>query len=644
MDRRRFLRTGLRVSAIGLGAGTVGLGGLVAANQPRRHRVPARAADDAQRPISAATRKPVVVVGGGLAGLVSAIDLALRNFDVTLVEQAPHLGGKAGGWPIRALGEQFPLEHGFHGFFAQYYNLTQVLRDAGVQPGLTTTASDPQFVDAPDYPILFARGPTEVFGRTTTLFPLNLLQVVMQSRRMRARDFMNNSDGLLEMLRYDPVSTPARFDDVDFARFIEQGRINRPMAETILLPFAKTTLNRPDRLSAAEAIRFFHFYFMGNPDGLRFSLTHRDMMTVVIDPLRRRLESLGGRVRVGTAARRLLRGPDGVHKVVVDADPRPAPPVRVPLSRLSNLGPGPHLIDAAGLPVFVSRQPDGFRALDGRCTHMGCTVAPLPEGGFRCPCHGGAFDADGRPTAGPPVRPLRPITVAPDGDELLLGGGAPLTEEALPCSYCVVACEVRGLRQLLRDSDYLGDGDLRRGVAAHGEAHPYAVLRLWLDRPTAPRRPVFYTTSGFRYTDSLALYSLFQEPYISWARRTGGAVIESHAYALREEDLHPQLKDGMLAELRQMLPELAGARILHDEFQLQSNFSRFAPGDHARRPTTETAVPNLLLAGDHIRHDLPVALMEAAATTGHLSANAILRREGLREIPIWTVSPRGPAL
>ena len=36
----------------------------------------------------------------------------------------------------------------------------------------------------------------------------------------------------------------------------------------------------------------------------------------------------------------------------------------------------------------------------------------------------------------------------------------------------------------------------------------------------------------------------------------------------------------------------------------------------ARRPTVDTGVPGLMLAGDGIRIDLPVALMERAATTG----------------------------
>src|SRR4029079_18604882 len=105
----------------------------------------------------------------------------------------------------------------------------------------------------------------------------------------------------------------------------------------------------------------------------------------------------------------------------------------------------------------------------------------------------------------------------------------------------------------------------------------------------------------FRFTDSLAIYSAFQEPFVSWARRTGGSVVEVPAYAIAPEAMvpAPELRAAMWRELGALLPELAGARVLHDEFQLQSNFTRLAPGDHAHRPATATPLPNLMLAGDH---------------------------------------------
>jgi menaquinol-cytochrome c reductase iron-sulfur subunit len=47
------------------------------------------------------------------------------------------------------------------------------------------------------------------------------------------------------------------------------------------------------------------------------------------------------------------------------------------------------------------------RALSATCTHLGCQVQWDSEAGrFKCPCHGGMFDAAGRVVGGPPPRPL----------------------------------------------------------------------------------------------------------------------------------------------------------------------------------------------------------------------------------------------
>jgi isorenieratene synthase len=626
ISRRRFLKW----AGLGAGAGLLGLGGAIAWMQPRRRRLPV-AADDASRPEHARDGRRVVVIGGGLAGLAAGIELAARHFDVTLLERAPHLGGKLGGWPVRALGEEFPVEHGFHGFFSQYYNLREILAAAGVADG--------DLAESPGYPVLFGDRAPETFGRTTPLFPFNLLSVVGQSSSLRLRDFVGDQPALLEMMRYDEARSFGRFDGIDFARFAREGRINRPMVETVLEPFGKTTLNRLERLSAAEAIRFFHFYFMGNPEGLGFRYLKRDSMSAVIEPLRRRFESLGGKLQLGLGASLLQREGGRIRRVHTDPQPEtPEHSFRVELANIPERGFLP-VPQEDGSSVFIGRRDGKPFALDGRCTHMGCPVTfDADAQNFLCPCHGGRFDASGKPIAGPPRTPLLPFDVDSTGQVTNIRK-TPDLPPTFECDYCVVACEVRGARRLLASVE-----EVREGVASLGEADPYLVLRVWLDRPVRPERAPFYTTSRLRYTDSIALYSVFQEPFISWAKRQGGSVVEIHAYAIAPENDAPasKIRAVMLDEMVQLLPELRGARVLHEEAQRQANFTRWAPGDFARRPSTETAIPNLVLAGDWVRLPAPAALMEAAALSGRLAANAIFRREGVRQTPIWTVPVRGP--
>jgi isorenieratene synthase len=143
--------------------------------------------------------------------------------------------------------------------------------------------------------------------------------------------------------------------------------------------------------------------------------------------------------------------------------------------------------------------------------------------------------------------------------------------------------------------------------------------------------------------DAIALYDRLQDPYRDYAERTGHAVLELHAYAIdAARDRGPRENAAwLMSELRQALPELAEARVLHQEVMQQSNFSGFPPGSFAQRPTTTTAYRNLFLAGDWVRLDLPVALMEAAVTSGRLAANAILEKHGVASAAVASVTPRG---
>ncbi len=58
--------------------------------------------------------------------------------------------------------------------------------------------------------------------------------------------------------------------------------------------------------------------------------------------------------------------------------------------------------------VWVRRQgDDSVAVLSPICPHLGCPVNWHPEQSeFRCPCHGGTFNANGQVVAGPPPRSM----------------------------------------------------------------------------------------------------------------------------------------------------------------------------------------------------------------------------------------------
>jgi len=82
-----------------------------------------------------------------------------------------------------------------------------------------------------------------------------------------------------------------------------------------------------------------------------------------------------------------------------------------------------HFFQYLGKPaVALQPSPGQFVALSAVCTHLGCVVAwKEQDNEFQCPCHGGRFSADGQVLGGPPPKPLEPLAVVLDGDQLKIG-------------------------------------------------------------------------------------------------------------------------------------------------------------------------------------------------------------------------------
>ncbi|MBM7809838.1 FAD-dependent oxidoreductase [Saccharothrix algeriensis] len=226
------------------------------------------------------------------------------------------------------------------------------------------------------------------------------------------------------------------------------------------------------------------------------------------------------------------------------------------------------------------------------------------------------------------------VTRRADGYRVVAGG-----EEDVDA--VVLAVDVTGLRALVGASPELATPGWRARVADLRTTPPFLVSRLWLDRPARPDRAPFLGTSGFGRLDNVSVLDHFEAEARAYRDRTGGSVVELHAYALAEDCDQDEVVATLVRELEAVYPELSGARVRQEEHVLSADCPLFAPGSFTARPTVTTPDPTLVVAGDLARVDLPVALMERAATTGFLAANSLLGRWGLRGHDLWTVPNRG---
>ncbi|MEV4627815.1 FAD-dependent oxidoreductase [Micromonospora sp. NPDC049523] len=469
-----------------------------------------------------------LVVGGGIAGISAAVVLAERGVRVTVLEARPTLGGRLAAWPdALADGTAQAVDHGFHAFFRQYYNWRSILRR--IDPALGFLRP------VPGYPVLSADWPTEEFARLPSAPPLNLLALIARSPSLRLRDLRTmDGNAALPLLAYHPERSYAELDRVTAARLLDSLRLPDRARAMLFEVFAHSFFNHEHDMSAAELVANFHFYLLGNAEGLSFDAPDRDYDSAIWRPLAAYLRVLGGRVHTGT-------------------------------------------------PVTGINRQDG--------------------GGWRVTAGGTGHRAE----------------------------------------FLVLAVDPPALRDLLAAAPELAAEAPRLAaqVAAFTPGPPYTVARYWLAGDVAPDRAVFSGVSRQPTLDSVTLYHRLEAGARDWADRTGGAVVELHAYACAEDLPAEELAERMRAELIGLWPEVARLPVVELRARVQRQAPSFRAGSHADRPTVATDADGLFLAGDGIRADLPSALMERAAVTGILAANQILRRCGTAPEPIWSVRRRG---
>ena len=211
--------------------------------------------------------------------------------------------------------------------------------------------------------------------------------------------------------------------------------------------------------------------------------------------------------------------------------------------------------------------------------------------------------------------------------------GSPLEADDL-----VLALDVAGLKQIVARSPALS---ALSHVQALGLTLPFAVLRLWLDRPLRADRAAFAGTTGVGLLDNISCYERFQDESAAWAKQHGGSVVELHAYAVPQDLDERAIRADLIAGLHAFYPETREARVLDECMLLRQDCPAFPPGSHRLRPTPATALSDVTLAGDFVDVPVPCALMERATVSGFLAANTLLARQGVAPEPLHSVPLQG---
>ncbi|MCW8811621.1 MAG: FAD-dependent oxidoreductase [Ignavibacteriaceae bacterium] len=231
---------------------------------------------DSSLPKKLSKEKSVGIIGGGLAGVSAAIFLAERGFKVRIFEKEKYLGGKVGSWQVRFDdGFSTNVEHGFHAFFKQYYNLRNFLNKIDAYKYL---------IPIDDYLILTKEHGNFGFKNLDTVPVLNILSMA-KTGIYSYKDAMLNPGfrKMTSLLSYNREKTFAKFDNVSFKDFADDVKLP-PEMQLMFTTFSRAFFAEPQYISMAELIKSFHSYFLSNDLGLLYDVLNDDFKETLWNP------------------------------------------------------------------------------------------------------------------------------------------------------------------------------------------------------------------------------------------------------------------------------------------------------------------------------------------------------------------------
>lgn len=177
----------------------------------------------------------VAIVGAGLAGLATAVDLADAGWEVEIFESRPFVGGKVGSW-VDTDGNH--VEMGLHVFFGNYYQLFELMRKVGADQNLRLKEHIHTFINK--------GGQTGALDfRFLTGAPFNGLKAFFTTSQLSVQDKIQNAIALgtspivRGLVDFDgAMSTIRKLDNISFADWFRRQGGSQGSLERMWNPIA----------------------------------------------------------------------------------------------------------------------------------------------------------------------------------------------------------------------------------------------------------------------------------------------------------------------------------------------------------------------------------------------------------------------
>ena len=248
-------------------------------------------------------KKRAIVVGGGMAGMAAAANLAEAGAKVTVLEKAPFLGGRYSTPLTQTFQDQgrewtFPVEHGIHGFWRQYRNMFRLLEKHGLRSRLRDSGKNelvfwmkgdkPRFVEVGDR-VRQSRLP-EPFCFMELIREPEFLKLALKGGPKMAQV----SWDLTHAFAFDPDRDMDDYEKLTVGQWI--GGWPEHMKKFFTAMTHSSFFIEAEQTSLGAFLASLHFYTVCDKRDIGFDYMDGSTEECVLQPLKKYVEDRGGRV------------------------------------------------------------------------------------------------------------------------------------------------------------------------------------------------------------------------------------------------------------------------------------------------------------------------------------------------------------
>lgn len=252
------------------------------------------------------TLSPPLIIGGGVAGLTTAVRLAQRGLQPIILEANPQVGGRLRNEPPVTLEQHgrvwsFPQEHGVHGVWEPYVNLKSLLAELEIAPRYVP-AQDETWILGEHGRVRYAKIGHTI--RTSWIpAPFHYLQLFLKPsfiRLLNIHDWASLwriSAGLFSAMAIDPIAEQQPLTGMTLADLTKGWS---PHMRAMFAGLARNALAaEPEEIPAAGFIAFLRFYTLLRRKAWGFDLLPAGGGEAISEPLAHKVRQLGGEIRLG---------------------------------------------------------------------------------------------------------------------------------------------------------------------------------------------------------------------------------------------------------------------------------------------------------------------------------------------------------